>query len=91
MFVELPEENNEVKAGDAVGAVESVKSASEILSPVSGLVVEANAELGTNPQLINKSAESDGWICKIKVKDQAEVEALMDEEGYDAFINGTDH
>jgi len=90
VFVDLPAADNEVKAGDTIGAIESVKSASDILSPVSGLVVKANIELGTNPKLINESAEDDGWICKIAVKDGKEIEALMDEEGYDAYIRGAD-
>jgi len=91
VFVDLPEENNEVEAGETVGAVESVKSASDILSPVSGLVVKANTELAGNPKLINESAEDNGWICKIEVKDSKEIEALMDKEGYDAYIEGADH
>lgn len=91
VFVELPEEDLEVGAGDPIGAVESVKSASDILSPVSGLVVKANTELASNPKLINESAEDNGWICKIEVKDSKEIETLMDKKGYDAYIEGADH
>ncbi|PUU73631.1 glycine cleavage system H protein [Tuber borchii] len=91
VFVDLPQENSEVEAGETVGAVESVKSASDILSPVSGLVVKANTELASNPKLINESAEDNGWICKIEVKDSKEIEALMDKKGYDAYVEGADH
>jgi len=92
VYVELPVEGDGVEAGDAIGAIESVKSASDIFSPVSGTVVEANAELVRNPGLINGGgAEDDGWICKIEVKDSKEIETLMDKAGYDAYVKGLGH
>ncbi|CUS14413.1 unnamed protein product [Tuber aestivum] len=91
VYVELPRADAEVEAGEVVGAVESVKSASDILSPLSGTIVEANNELGNNPKLINKSAEGDGWICKIKVDDPEDIEALMSKEDYDAHVKGMGH
>ncbi|PWW79410.1 hypothetical protein C7212DRAFT_309992 [Tuber magnatum] len=91
VFVELPQANTEVEVGQVIGAVESVKSASDILSPISGTIAEANSKLGRNPKLINMSAEDDGWICKIEVKDPVEIEALMDKKGYDAYVVGMDH
>lgn len=75
----------EINKEDTLGAVESVKSASDILSPVSGTVVEANDVLEEKPATINKSPEGDGWIARIEVKDASELEGLMTKEEYDAF------
>ncbi|KAL9127888.1 MAG: hypothetical protein Q9217_003324 [Psora testacea] len=86
VFVELPSADMEVSAGDSIGAVESVKSASDIMTPVSGRIVEANEVLQEKPGVINKGPEGEGWIAKIEVKDQAEVEALMDGEAYGQFV-----
>ena len=72
----------EVKKGDSIGAVESVKSASDIMSPVSGTVTEANSVLEEKPGTINKGPESEGWFAKIELSDAAEVETLMDAEAY---------
>jgi len=84
VFVELPTEGTEVVQGDQIGAVESVKAASDIYAPVSGVVEEVNSKLADQPGLLNKSPEDQGWLCRIKVKDAAEVEKLMDEEAYKA-------
>jgi glycine cleavage system H protein len=65
-----------------VGAVESVKSASDVLSPVSGTVIEGNSVLEDKPKTINEGAEEQGWIARIKVKDSAELENLMEEGKY---------
>ena len=75
----------EVKAGDSFGAVESVKSASDINSPVSGKVIEVNDVLGDKPGTINKGPEAEGWIAKIEVQDQGEMGSLMGKEAYDEF------
>ncbi|KAI5251531.1 glycine cleavage system H protein [Aureobasidium subglaciale] len=85
VFVELPTTSLEVSSGDTIGSVESVKSASDIMTPVSGVIVEANAVLEEKPGTINRSPEQDGWIAKIEVKDVSEVEGLMDAEAYKAF------
>lgn len=85
VFVELPTTDLEVSANDTIGSVESVKSASDIMTPVAGVIVEANAVLEEKPGTINKSPEGDGWIAKIEVKDVKEVEGLMDAEAYKAF------
>jgi glycine cleavage system H protein len=85
VFVELPEVGREVKKGDMVGAVESVKSASDIMSPVSGKVVEANSLLEEKPATINKGPETEGWLAKIEVIDATELDALMSAEQYDNF------
>lgn len=82
VYVELPTADLEIAAGEPVGAVESVKSASDVLSPVSGKVIDGNAVLGDKPKTINESAEGDGWIAKIEVNDPSELESLMDETAY---------
>jgi glycine cleavage system H protein len=85
VFVELPEVGMEVKKGDTIGAVESVKSASDIMTPVSGTVVEANSLLEEKPATINKGPETEGWLAKIEVTDATELDALMTAEQYDNF------
>ncbi|KAI4726246.1 glycine cleavage system H protein [Aureobasidium sp. EXF-10728] len=85
VFVELPTTDLEVSSGDTIGSVESVKSASDIMTPVSGTIVEANAVLEEKPSTINKSPEGEGWIAKIEIKDAKEVEGLMSEEEYKKF------
>lgn len=85
VFVELPTPDSEVSAGDTIGAVESVKSASDILTPVSGTILEGNSVLEEKPATINKSPESEGWIAKIKVNDAKDLESLMDAEAYAKF------
>ena len=88
VFVELPETGLELEAGDTMGAVESVKSASDLYAPVGGKIVEANGQLENSPGIINKSPESDGWIAKIELKDgEAErvKEKLMQAEDYKKF------
>lgn len=82
VYVELPTADLEIAAGEPVGAVESVKSASDVLSPVSGKVIDGNAVLSDKPKTINESAEGDGWIAKIEVNDPSELESLMDEKAY---------
>ncbi|KAI9742083.1 MAG: glycine cleavage system H-protein subunit [Cirrosporium novae-zelandiae] len=86
VFVELPTADLEVKAGDTMGAVESVKSASDIMSPVSGKVIETNNVLESKPGTINKSPEGDGWVAKLAITDKAELDNLKSMEEYKAFI-----
>ena len=85
VYVELPTLDLEVNAGDAIGAVESVKSASDIYSPVAGKIIEANSELEAKPGTINKGAESEGWITRVEITDRREVEGLMGAEEYRKF------
>ncbi|MCJ1284093.1 glycine cleavage system H-protein subunit [Xylographa opegraphella] len=85
VFVELPATGQEVAAGDAIGAVESVKSASDIYAPISGTIVEGNAVLEERPGTINKGPEEEGWIARMEVTDPEEISALMDEEAYRSF------
>ncbi|KAJ4411245.1 glycine cleavage system H-protein subunit [Neurospora sp. IMI 360204] len=97
VFVELPEEGKEVQAGDALGAVESVKSAADINAPVSCKVIASNLTLEESPSTINKVPEdhsaSGGWVAKVEVSEKgiADLEKLMDEEAYKEFTAAEDH
>ncbi len=86
VYVDLPEIGKEVKAGEVLCSLESVKSASDLYAPVSGKVVEVNESLEDAPETINKSAESDGWIVKVEISNESELDALMDEKEYEEFI-----
>ena len=90
VYVELPSTDLEVEAGGAIGAVESVKSASDIMSPVSGKIIESNETLGDKPGTINQSPEADGWLAKIEVKDPSELDSLMGAEAYKKFTEEAD-
>ncbi|KAJ2542683.1 glycine cleavage system H-protein subunit [Coemansia sp. RSA 1933] len=91
VYVEVPEVDTEVQIEDTVGVVESVKSTSDIYSPLTGTVVESNEELTKNTKLINKSPEKDGWLFKVKFSSQDEVDALLNEVDYKKLIEASDH
>lgn len=84
-FVELPNAGDILKKGDTPCVVESVKAASDVYTPVSGEVTEANVTLDDQPDLVNSAADSDGWLFKLKLSDASELEGLMDEAGYKSF------
>ncbi|OGV75402.1 MAG: glycine cleavage system protein H [Lentisphaerae bacterium RIFOXYB12_FULL_65_16] len=84
-FVELPEKGKTFAQGEAMCVVESVKAASDVFIPVGGRVAEVNPRLEDTPELINASAEKDGWICKLTDVNEKELEGLMTEEQYKAF------
>ena len=86
VFVDTPEEGKELTKGDEAAVVESVKAASDVYSPVSGTVIEGNAALADSPALVNEDAEGEGWFFKITLSDPSEVEAMMDEVAYEAFV-----
>ena len=86
VYVDLPEVDDEIEAGEDFGAVESVKAASDLTSPVSGVVVETNEALEDEPELINKDAFAN-WIMKVKLADTTELDNLMDSIAYEAFCN----
>ncbi|MBX9860086.1 MAG: glycine cleavage system protein GcvH [Sphingomonas sp.] len=86
VFVDVPEEGKEVTKGDEAAVVESVKAASDVYSPVSGTVIEGNAALADTPGLVNEDPEGDGWFFKLTLSDPAEVEGMMDEVAYEAFV-----
>ncbi|MBA3879582.1 MULTISPECIES: glycine cleavage system protein GcvH [Sphingomonas] len=86
VFVDVPEEGKEVTKGDEAAVVESVKAASDVYSPVSGTVIEGNAALADTPGLVNEDPEGDGWFFKLTLSDPSEVEGMMDETAYQAFV-----
>jgi glycine cleavage system H protein len=88
VFVELPAANRQLKAGDACAVVESVKTASDIYSPVSGQVLEVNKAVVDNPALVNTEPYTGGWFYKIKLSNAAEANALLSPEQYQAQIKG---
>jgi glycine cleavage system H protein len=84
-FVELPHIGEDVKKGGAVGAIESVKAANDLYSPVSGKILEVNQALTGKPELVNQDAEGAGWIYKIKLAEPSELDALLDRDSYLAY------
>jgi glycine cleavage system H protein len=81
VYVDMPEVGDDVSAGEEFGAVESVKAASDLISPISGTVVEINENLEEQPELINQDA-FENWIIKVQLSDKSELEGLMDDETY---------
>ena len=88
VFVELPEIGRQVAKGDEVAVVESVKAASEVYAPIGGEVVAANDALTDQPGLVNQAPLGDGWFFKLRLSDPAELDGLMDQAAYDAFVAG---
>jgi len=86
VYVELPEIGATVTGGDPCGVVESVKAASDLISPVSGEISDVNGHLSDNPSMVNQQPQSDGWIFKLKLSDASELDNLMDEEAYTKFV-----
>ncbi|MEL7603834.1 MAG: glycine cleavage system protein GcvH [Bacillota bacterium] len=87
VFVELPEAGNELEAGDILCVVESIKAASDVYTPVSGTVVEANDALTAAPEKINE-APYENWLAVVELSDEAELDGLMDAEAYRAYCEG---
>ena len=86
VFVEVPDAGRSLSKGDEAAVVESVKAASDVYSPVSGTVLEGNPALTDEPALVNSDPEGDGWFFKITLSDASELDALMDETAYAAFV-----
>jgi glycine cleavage system H protein len=86
VFVEVPASGRKVAKGEAIAVVESVKAASDIYAPVSGEVVESNAALADSPGDVNTEPMGKGWFFKIKMSDKADLDGLMDEAAYAAFV-----
>ena len=86
VFVELPEIGKTVARGDELAVVESVKAASEIYAPADGKVVEVNQALADNPALANEAAQGDGWFVKLELSQPGQVDDLMDQAAYEAFL-----
>jgi glycine cleavage system H protein len=87
VFVELPKPGTKIQAGKSFGNVESVKAVSEIYAPVSGEVLEANADLEATPEKLNSDPHNSAWLIRVKLADQTELTKLMDAKAYEAFIS----
>ncbi|MBW2091865.1 MAG: glycine cleavage system protein GcvH [Deltaproteobacteria bacterium] len=90
VYVDLPDVDDELIAGDEFGQIESTKTTSELIAPISGDVIESNIELEDTPSLINDSPEDRGWITKISPADLSELDELMGEEEYQEFLESLD-
>ncbi|MCT4594763.1 MAG: glycine cleavage system protein GcvH [Anaeromicrobium sp.] len=90
VYVEMPEIDDELNAGDVFGVIESVKAASDSYIPLSGTVTEINEELEDSPELLNESP-FESWILKVKIADSSELEGLMSPEDYKAFCESESH
>jgi glycine cleavage system H protein len=86
VFVELPEVGALIEQGKDAAVVESVKAASDVYAPITGEITEVNPALEDDPALVNSSPEDDGWFFKMTIADEGELDALMDEDGYKAFV-----
>ena len=86
VFVELPEVGKELKKGEELCVIESVKSVSEIYAPVSGKVVNVNNKLDDAPEIINESPYEDGWLVELEIKDKSEIDGLIDAKSYGKTI-----
>lgn len=84
VYVDMPEVDDEVEAGQDFGAIESVKAASDLISPVTGTVIEVNDALADNPRLVNQDPMAN-WIIKVEIVDPTELDNLLDEEAYKAI------
>lgn len=88
VFVQVPDVGAEVTSGGTVSEVESTKSVSDVYAPVSGTVVEVNADLGDAPQRVNEDPYGEGWICVIELSDPSQYQSLLDAEAYRRLIEG---
>ncbi len=86
VYVDMPDVDDEVEAGEEFGAVESTKAASDLISPVSGTVIEVNEALEDQPELINEDA-FENWIIKVELSDKSDLDNLMDATAYEEFCN----
>ncbi|WP_156104995.1 MULTISPECIES: glycine cleavage system protein GcvH [unclassified Thermotoga] len=85
VYVDLPEVGREVKKGEVVASIESVKAAADVYAPLSGKIVEVNEKLNAEPELLNKDPEGEGWLFKMEMSDESELEDLLDEQAYQEF------
>ena len=86
VYVELPEVGTEVEAHNTFGVVESVKAVSDLFAPVSGVVVEANTTLEDQPELVNSEPYEDGWMIRVEMKDESELNDLLEADSYRAYV-----
>ena len=88
VFVELPEAGRKVAKGDQVAVIESVKTASDIYTPVSGTIIEVNGALETTPELVNESPYKEGWLFRVRMDDPTEYDSLLSPDAYEALTEG---
>jgi glycine cleavage system H protein len=86
VFIELPELERDVTAGEACAVVESVKAASDIYSPLAGRIAEINETIVEDPEIVNSDAEGEGWFFRLEIDDPAAFEELLDQDAYDEFV-----
>ena len=86
VYIELPKVGHECSQGDNISVIESVKSASDLVAPVSGEIVEVNDRLKDDPELVSEDSMGEGWFIKVKLSKHSELDELMDDESYQAFI-----
>ena len=86
VYVDLPAEGDEVTAGERCGEIESTKTVCDLYAPVSGKVIAANGELEDRPQLVNESPYGEGWLIRVRIADEAEIEGLLDAAAYRAQL-----
>ncbi|WP_332065655.1 glycine cleavage system protein GcvH [Bartonella sp. CB189] len=86
VFVDLPQSGTLLSKGDSAAVVESVKAASDVYAPLDGEVIEINEALADHPELVNQKAEKEGWLWKMKLQDEMQLEGLLDEASYKALI-----
>lgn len=90
VYVDMPEVDDEVESGEEFGAIESVKAASDLYSPVTGTVIEINDELEDNPRLVSEDPETN-WIIKVEMSDESELDKLLTPEAYDELCESEKH
>ena len=90
VFVELPDKGAKLEKGAEAAVIESVKAASEVYAPATGEVTEVNGDLDGDPGRVNADATGEGWLFKMSLTDEGELEDLMDEDGYKAYVEGLD-
>lgn len=88
VYVEMPEKGTQLEFHQSLGVIESVKAVSDVYSPISGEVIELNSELDDSPELVNQDPHGKGWIIRIKIKDEAELQKLMSAAEYETFLEG---
>ena len=87
VYIELPEVGSEIEKGESIAVIESVKSASDLIAPVSGEVLEVNEELDSDPGKVNEDAMGAGWFIKVRMSDEDELDELMDEDKYQEILD----
>ena len=85
VYVELPEVGDECSRGENISVIESVKAASDLVAPVSGMIIEVNSRLEDEPELVTEDSMGEGWFIKVKLSNTSELDDLMDESAYNSF------